>query len=302
MTTGARAAGASLKVQFPPAGSTNCHVHVFEPDRFPYAKLRSYTPRTASVEKLQSFRRDLGVDRLVLVQPSVYGDDNRCLLSALRELGPTVARGIAVIDAAGTVDCDLLALKLAGVVGIRVNLNVKGEDRAVAAIAAIAKSISRVAAAGLIVQIYMDLPLLAELADTIVASPVPVILDHFAGADAARGPDQPGFDALFRLLDTGKVWVKLSAAYRASRRAPDYEDVAPLARALIAANPDRLVWTSDWPHTGGRTERRECKPGEIEPFRQVDDAHLLSLLASWTSDTTVLRRILVDNSAHLYSF
>ncbi|MGY4428449.1 putative TIM-barrel fold metal-dependent hydrolase [Bradyrhizobium sp. F1.13.1] len=302
ITTRARATGASPKLPFPPSGSTDCHVHLFEPDHFPYAEPRAYTPGTASVEQLQSFRRNLGIDRVILVQPSVYGDDNRCMLNALRVLGPDVARGIAVIDPARTTDPDLRTLKQSGVVGVRVNLNVKGEDRATAAIAAVSSAMSRVKAVGLAVQIYVDLPLMESLSHTIAASPVPVILDHFAGAEAARGPEQPEFAALLRLLDTGKVWVKLSAAYRASRRAPDYDDVALLARALIAANPDRLLWASDWPHTGGGAERRERKSGEIEPFRQVDDAHLLSLLASWTDEATVLRKILVDNPTRLYGF
>lgn len=302
LTTRAQATGSSSKTQFPPAGATDCHVHVFEPDRFPYAEPRTYTPGTASVEQLQSFRRALDVDHLVLVQPSVYGDDNRCLLNALRELGLVVARGIAVIDPDGISDANLRTLKEGGVVGVRVNLSAKGEDRAAAAIAAVSKTISRVASAELAVQVYVDLPLIESLANIVAASPVPVILDHYAGADAELGVEQPGFTALLRLLDSGKVWVKLSAAYRASRRTPDYEDVAPLARTLIAANPDRLMWASDWPHTGGGAERRERKPGEIEPFRQVDDAHLLSALASWTGDATALRKILVDNPARLYGF
>ncbi|MCK1541148.1 amidohydrolase family protein [Bradyrhizobium sp. 179] len=302
MTTRAQATESSPKLQFPPAGATDCHVHVFEPGRFPYAEPRTYTPGTASVEQLQSFRRGLEIDRLVLVQPSVYGDDNRCLLNALRELGSDVARGVAVIDPTGIADADLRTLKQGGVVGVRVNLNVKGEDRATAAIAAVSKAISRVAPVELAVQVYVDLPLVESLAETFAASPVPVILDHYAGADAARGLEQPGFAALLRLLDTGKVWIKLSAPYRASRRTTDYDEVALLARTLIAANPDRLVWASDWPHTGGGAERRERKPGEIEPFRPVDDAHLLSLLSSWTGDATALRKILVDNPARLYGF
>ena len=302
MTMRAEAAESPVKAPFPPTGSTDCHVHVFEPDRFPYAEPRTYTPGIASAGQLQSFRRGLGIDRLVLVQPSVYGNDNRALLNALRELGPDIARGIAVIDPASIGDADLRALAQSSIVGVRVNLSTKGEDRATAAIAAVANNISRVAAIGLAVQIYVDLPLIEQLADTIAASPVPMILDHFAGADAALGPEQPGFAALLRLLDAGKVWIKLSGAYRASRRAPDYDDVAPLARALIAANPERLIWASDWPHTGGGAERRERKPGEIEPFRQVDDAHLLSLLSWWAGDATVLRKILVDNPARLYGF
>ena len=235
LTSQAKAATSAPKVQFPPAGTTDCRVHVFDSGRFHYAEPRTYTPGTASVGDLQSFQRGLGVDRLVLVQPSVYGDDNRCLLDALRELGRDVSRGIAVVDPARIGDADLRALAQSGVVGVRVNLNVKGEDRATAAVAAVARAMSCVAGTGLAVQIYVDLPLVEPLADTIATTRVPVILDHFAGARAALGPEQPGFATLLRLFDTGKVWIKLSAGYRASQRAPDYEDVAALARTLISA-------------------------------------------------------------------
>lgn len=285
-----------------PAGSTDCHCHVFDPARFPYAAERGYTPGSATLGELRAFQAQLGTSRVVLVQPSVYGRDNRCLLDALTRLGPGVARGIAVIDPAAVTDDELAALRSVGVVGIRVNLEVKGEGRTAAAVAAVSQAMNRVARQGFIVQIYVDLQLVEALADTIAAAPAPVVLDHFGGAQARLGLEQPGFASLLRLVGSGKAYVKLSAPYRASRDAPDHADVAPIARALIQANPDRLVWASDWPHTGGGSERVARHPNDVEPFRAVDDVHHLALLSAWSGDAGTYRRILVDNAARLFHF
>lgn len=286
------------------SGAVDCHVHVFDP-RFAFVAGRSYTPGAATVADLQAHLAGLGVDRTVLVQPSVYGDDNRALLGALEELGPTVARGIAVIDPAAVTDQALRALRDAGVTGVRVNLHTKGEDREQAAVAAVAQTARRVAAFDMVVQIYVDLALVAALEETIAASPVPVVLDHFAGARVEPGrPEQvpPGQAALLRLLGAGRVWIKLSAPYRAARQAPDYPELAPLARTLVATNPDRLVWASDWPHTSGGEERQGRKPTDIEPFRRIDDARTLALLATWAGNGTTHTKILVDNPARLFRF
>lgn len=283
-----------------PAGAIDCHVHVLDPAHFPYVADRSYSPGPATLADLHAFHARLGVTRTVLVQPSVYGADNRCMLAALADLGPAVARGVAVVDAATVTDDELRALQRAGVVGLRVNLTVKSEERARAAVDAVSRTIARAAVYGFAVQVYVDLPLVAALADTIAASPVPVVLDHFGGARANGGLTQPGFDVLRRLLASGHVWVKLSAPYRVSTA--HYLDVEPIARALVGANPDRLVWASDWPHTGGGAERRERKVSDVEPFRVVDDDRDLALLARWTGDLDTRNRVLVDNAARLFRF
>lgn len=285
-----------------PAGATDCHCHVFDPARFPYAAERSYTPGQGILDDQGAFHASLGISRVVLVQPSVYGSDNRCLVDGLTKLGPGVARGIAVIDADTVTDGELAALRDAGVVGIRVNLEVKSEGHAAAAINAVSVAIARVAPLGFVVQLYVDLPFVEALAGTIAASPVPVVLDHFGGAQARLGLEQPGFAALLQLLGTGKAYVKLSAPYRASRDAPDYGDLAPIAQVLIRTNRDRLVWASDWPHTGGGADRAARKPGDVEPFRAVDDARNLALLSAWAGDVETYRAILVDNAVRLFRF
>ena len=284
-----------------PAGATDCHCHIFDSARFPYAADRSYTPGQATFDDQRTFHAGLGVSRVVLVQPSVYGTDNRCLVDGLIKLGG-VARGIAVIDVKTVTDGELIALQSAGVVGVRVNLEVKGVDRASSTVDAVVSVIRRVAPFGLAVQIYVDLKLVEALAETIAAAPVPIILDHFGGAQARLGLDQPGLATLLRLLQTDKLYVKLSAPYRASRDAPGYEDLAPIAQALIRANPDHLVWGSDWPHTGGGVDRAARRPGDVEPFRTVNTADTITLFSTWASDADTHRRILVDNAARLFRF
>jgi predicted TIM-barrel fold metal-dependent hydrolase len=285
-----------------PKGATDSHVHVFDPVRFPYSEARDYTPGVATLQDLESFRARLGTSRLVLVQPSVYGTDNRCLIDALRRLTPQVARAIAAIDPTTITDDELHALQRLGVVGVRVNLNVKGKGESATAVKALSQTLSRVTPFGLITQIYVDLSLLDALSETIGLASVPVLLDHFGGAHAQLGPDQPGCATLRRLLGSGNVWVKLSAPYRVSHQDPDYPDMTPIARTLIAENVDRLVWGSDWPHTGGGAQRAGRQPTDVEPFRVVDDAHILALLASWAADKDICRRILVDNAQRLYGF
>jgi predicted TIM-barrel fold metal-dependent hydrolase len=148
------------------------------------------------------------------------------------------------------------------------------------------------------IQIYTNLRMISVLKDDIAASPVPVVLDHFGGAQAALGVDQPEFSDLLGLVKSGSVYVKISGAYRASKLAPDYPDAAPLARALIAANADRIVWGTHWPHPnseGGSTTK-------VSPLFQIDDGRLLNQLPVWAPDAAVRRKILVDSPARLYGF
>jgi len=133
------------------------------------------------------------------------------------------------------------------------------------------------------------------------AAPVPVVFDHFGGAEAALGTGQPGFDDLLALVKSGKAYVKISGAYRASKLAPDYADAAPLAQALIAANAERIVWGTDWPHPDSVTPQGK-KVTDVTPLYQIDDGRLLNQLPVWAPDAAVRKAILVDNPARLYGF
>ena len=283
-----------------PADACDCHVHVFGPaDRFPYAADRVYTPGPASIDDLVSLQRALGLHRVVIVQPSPYGTDNSCLLEVLRRLGGR-ARGVAVIGGA-TTDAALRRLAEAGVRGVRVNLETRAQRDPAAARELLVDAASRAARFNWHVQAYAGLPVLASLHDVILTLPVPLVVDHFGAAPAAAGIAAPGFAALLSLLRRGKIFVKLSAPYRISERA-DYEDAAAMARALIEAHPDHVVWGTDWPHSGGGRPGVRRDPAGVEPFRPEDNGRALNRLGTWATDAEQVRKILVDTPARLYGF
>lgn len=285
----------------PPAGSCDCHVHVLDGARFPFAASRSYTPGAARVEDLVAFEQRIGIDRIVLVQPSVYGVDNAALLDALGRLGER-ARGVAVIDLETSTHAALQSMHARGVRGIRLNLEVSGQRNHDFALTQLKRAEQLVGPFGWAVQVYADVDVIAELATDIAALQVPVVLDHFAGIKAHKKDEQKAaFASVVELVKRGNAYVKLSAPYRASRSAPGFDDVTEFAQAYIAARPDRLVWASDWPHTGS-SGNRSGNLDQIEPFRKEDAGRALNQLASWAGAPVLLQRILVDNPARLYGF
>ena len=280
-----------------PAGSCDSHTHVFlDPHQYPWAADRRYTPPPASIEQLVQLHDALGIERVVIVQPSVYAADNAATLQARRQLGPRRARGVAVIDDAHT-DNALDQMHALGIRGVRVNLEIDQASDATAATAQLRATAARVARLGWHVQVYANLPLLAACADVLAALPVPVVLDHYAGAYAAGGIEQPGLSTVLELLAGGNAYVKLSAPYRLSQ-VPGYADMEPLARQVIATRADRLVWGSDWPHPQPGTQ---LDPHAISTPFEVDSGAVLTALRAWTDDAT-FHQILVQNPARLYDF
>jgi len=281
-----------------PPGACDCHTHVFGPAaRYAFDPGRTYTPADAVVDDLLAHQRALGLDRVVIVQPSPYGTDNSCTLDAVARIGEA-ARAVAVIDPALPPSA-LDALHVAGVRGVRLNLETAGLHDPEAAAGLLRQAAEQVGPLGWHVQVYTNLTVLAALRRDIEALRLPLVVDHFGRAMAAAGPRQRGFDALLDLVRSGRVWVKLSAAHRIAAR-PD--DAGPLAAALIAANPARMLWGSDWPHPGGGKPRGAHDVDTIEPFEPVDDGRALNLLRRWAGDPAMLRTILVDNPALLYGF
>jgi predicted TIM-barrel fold metal-dependent hydrolase len=281
-----------------PKGACDCHTHVFGPaSRFPWSADRVYTPPDASVEELDALHRSLGIDRVVVVHPSPYGTDNACSLDAIRRMGER-ARGVAVIDVA-VPDAALREMHEIGIRGVRLNLETGGIRDPAIARARLEAAAERVAPLGWHVQTFTSLHVIEALHDTILSLATTLVIDHFGRAEAAKGVGQPGFDALLSLVRRGKAYVKLSASYRISSR-EDRADVVLLARALIEANPERMLWGTDWPHPGGG--HRRIGRDEIEPFHKEDDGAALNRLADWAGDASTLRRILVDNPARLYGF
>jgi predicted TIM-barrel fold metal-dependent hydrolase len=283
-----------------PEGACDCHVHVFgTAARFPFAERRSYTPPPADAEELAALLRALRLSRVVIVQPSVYGTDNSCTLDGMRRLGPDRARGVAVIGDT-TSDAELDSMHWAGIRGVRVNLETAGESDPDLARRLLAEAAGRVAGRGWHVQVYTNLAIVAALREAVARLPAPVVFDHFGGAQAAGGVGQPGFAALLDLVRAGHAYVKVSAAYRSSNAAPAYADIAPLARALIDANPERIVWGSDWPHPHAAAPGSEL--AAPTPLYDIDDGLALNQLADWAPEAATRRKILVDNPARLYDF
>jgi predicted TIM-barrel fold metal-dependent hydrolase len=302
-TTAIRAAAAQPKtpVQFDvPSGACDCHTHIFGDGRqFPWTAARVYTPEPASIAEMRSLHRALHMERVVVVQPSVYGTDNACTLDAVRQLGQR-ARAVAVIDERAPSSA-LDALDAAGVRGIRLNLATAGQTDAGRARDRLLRSVEQLAGRNWHIQMYTAMAVIDAIRDRIAESPVPIVFDHFGGAQAALGAAQPGFDALLGLLRAGKAYVKISGAYRSSNAAPDYADVAPLAKALIAANPQRILWGSDWPHPDSSIVAGR-KATDIAPLLPIDDGRVLNQLAVWAPSPAQRRTILVDNPARLYGF
>ena len=283
-----------------PAGACDCHTHIHaDPDKFPFYSGRVYTPEPASPEEMSALHKALHIERVVIVTPSVYGPDNSATLFGIKARGPT-ARGVAVIDDK-TSESDLDALQQAGFRGIRLNLATGGINDPNVGRTRFTAAVERMKARGWHVQLFTSLAMISAIKELVAASPVPAVFDHFGGAEAALGVKQPGFSDLLDLVKSGKAYVKISGAYRASKLAPDYPDVVPLAKALIAANPDRIVWGTDWPHPDSVTPPGH-KVTDVTPLYQIDDGRLLNQLPVWAPDAAIRKKILVDNPARLYGF
>ena len=292
----AKASQPATQVNFDvPTGACDCHTHIHgDPEKFPFFPGRVYTPETALPEEMAALHRALRLQRVVIVTPSVYGTDNAATLFGMRARGAD-ARGVAVIDDK-TPESELDAMGRAGVVGIRLNLSTGGTSDPAVGRQRLQRAIERVKGRNWHVQMNTNLAMVSVTKDLVAASPVPVVFDHFANAREELGPQQPGFADLVGLVRSGKAYVKISVT--AGPRA-DYAPFAPLARMLIAANPERILWGTNWPHPNSSSGR---KPTELTPLFQVDDGLVLNLLPLWAPDAGTRRKILVDNPARLYAF
>jgi predicted TIM-barrel fold metal-dependent hydrolase len=295
----AKAAQPATPVNFDlPAGACDCHTHIHgDPARFPYFSGRVYTPETALPEEMAELHKALRMQRVVIVTPSVYGTDNSATLYGMKARGAD-ARGVAVIDDK-TPESELDVMGRAGMRGIRLNLATGGTNDPAVGRQRLQRAVERMKSRNWHVQMYTELAVIAGIKDLVAASPVPVVFDHFGRAQAELGPQQAGFSDLLDLVRSGKAYVKISGAYRVSKHAPDYSDAAPLAKALISANPERILWGTDWPHPNSGSGRPAA---EVTPLFQIDDGRLLNQLPVWAPDAAIRKKILVDNPARLYGF
>jgi predicted TIM-barrel fold metal-dependent hydrolase len=265
-----------------PTGACDTHMHVFGlASRYPLMPVRAYTPHVSTLDDYRQVMAHLGIDRAVLIQPSVYGTDNRRHLEALRT-APDMLRAVVVIPPE-TPDAELRRLDRLGVRGIRVNRCNPGG----LSLDKVANLGARIAPLGWHIQLQIALSNTPELGHIASTCPVPIVIDHFGLPDPAKGVTAPDFQSLLRLLEAGHIWVKLSAPYRSSRLPLPYSDLTPFAEALIACRPDRLLWATDWPH--------------VDQFAIMpDDAALLDVFPVWQSTPLIQQAILVDNPARLY--
>jgi predicted TIM-barrel fold metal-dependent hydrolase len=279
-----------------PEAACDCHVHVFGPqEQYPMVEARHYTPGPAPLVALQAHLARLGLQRVVIVQPSVYGTDNRCMLDSLDLLQGT-GRGVAVPDDDAT-PAALRDMHARGVRGVRINLESIGARDISGAHALLSRRAERVADLGWHVQLYAAAHVIAALADVLDRLPAPLVLDHFALADVEPkyAADGSPSGVVPDLLRTGRVHVKLSAPYRL----PSHGLADAWARALLQTAPAALLWGSDWPHTGREPGRAAH---EISAYRAVQPAELGSTLRTWLPTPALRRQVLVDNPAKLYSF
>ena len=267
-----------------PAGTCDTHIHFYSSN---YAALPGTPlPADASVEDYRQVMRWLGIERTVIVQPNAYGDDNRLTMDSVAALGADVARAVVVVKP-GVSDEQLDALTKGGARGARI-MALHGGTVGLDQLDAVA---AKILPFGWHPIVQIDGRNFPDHEAQLLALPGTFVIDHIGKFLEPVAPDHPSFKSLLRLLDTGRCYVKISAPYETSKTGgPAYADVAALAKALIRAAPDRMLWASNWPHA------------QAAKFGYPNDATLLDLLLDWAPDETAIRKMLVDNPARLYGF
>jgi D-galactarolactone isomerase len=269
-----------------PGGACDCHMHFYDvAERYPVAPTAAFLPPPATLADYRKVQQRLGLERVVVVQPTAYGTDNRCTMDAVTEIGEA-ARAVVVVDQAAD-DHQLEALTRDGARGIRFHMFEGG----VLPWDILEEMAARVHAFGWHVQLQCNGRELPEREALLRRLPGTLVIDHIGRFEDPVPPDHQAFKTLLGLVESGRVWIKLSAPYQSSRAGPPgYEDVSALARALVAAAPERMLWGSNWPH-----------PGQSDPQAR-DDARALDLLLDWAPDDATRERILTENPAALYGF
>jgi predicted TIM-barrel fold metal-dependent hydrolase len=280
-----------------PAGACDCHTHIHgDPAKFPFFAGRVYTPEIALPEEMAALHKALRIQRVVIVTPSVYGTDNSATIYGMKARGND-ARGVAVIGDK-TTDAELDDLVRLGFKGVRLNLSTGGTNDPSEGSRRFLAAAERVKRLNWHIQINTTLPMIAAMKSTLAASPVPLVFDHYGNAKEELGVQQPGFSDLVDLVRSGKAYVKISVTAGPRQ---NYGYFTPLAQMLIAANVDRILWGTNWPHPNSTTPPGR-KPTDLTPLWEVDDGLVLNLLPVWAPDAATRKKILVDNPAKLYGF
>jgi 2-pyrone-4,6-dicarboxylate lactonase len=272
-----------------PKGSIDTHVHVFGPG-YALSAGRGYNPPHSTLADLEHLHAALGIHRVVFTQPSVYGTDNSAILDAMAALNretPNRARAVVAL-AMDASEKRLAALDAAGVRGVRLNTDNKGGMPI--AIAEIPELAARIGPFGWHLEFLFPGKDIVELMPVFTVLKVPMSIAHFAYQPASAGVGPPGFRALIELARRGNTWIKISGANRVSAGdLPPYDDVKPLAQALIDAAPERIMWGTDWPH-----------PNKY--VANPNDGDLVDAFGDWVGDDGMRRKIMVDTPAAFYRF
>jgi 2-pyrone-4,6-dicarboxylate lactonase len=273
-----------------PSLACDTHAHVCGPEtRYPYYSRRTYTPPDSLLPAYQHMLGMLGFERAVLVQPSVYGTDNTAMLDAMKVAGPNF-RGVAALADDVSVD-EIRRLHDAGIRGARLNIvDVKDREPGTLPLAQLEKLARRIKPFGWHIEFLMHVDEFPDLDQMLGDFPVDTVYGHLGYLKTSLGGTaHPGFQALLRLMQAGKAWVKLTGPYRISRQPLPHADTEKFARALVAAAPRQVVWGSDWPHVHIKTP-------------MPNDADICDLLSAWIPNETERKQVLVDNPARLYEF
>jgi len=273
-----------------PPRACDCHAHIMGPKaRYAYSPARVYTPPDCLLPDYLKMLGTIGVERAVLVQPSVYGTDNTVMLEAMKAAGNRF-RGVAVV-ADDVPDAELRKLDAAGVRGVRVNIvDVMDRRPGTLPMEALTKLARRVASLGWHMEFLMHADEFPDLDRAFAGFPVDIVLGHLGYMKTDKGMANAGFQAMLRLMRAGRAWVKLTGPSRITTTGGlPYADVVPYAHALLQANPERVIWGTDWPHVIIKTP-------------MPNDGDLADLLSDWIPDAQMREQILARNPARLYGF
>ena len=272
-----------------PKGSIDTHVHIFE-SHFPLFEGRGYNPPDSTLEDLIHLHQTLGIDRVVFTQPSVYGVDNSAILKGMNVLNekiPNKARGVCAIKMDASENF-LQELHGQGIRGVRLNLDNKGGMPL--ELKEISKLEDKIKGLGWHLEYLFPGKDIVELEPVLSSASVPISIGHFAYQPATAGINSDGFKTLLKLVKDGNTWIKISGANRVSETdLPPYDDVLPMARALVEANSDNVMWGTDWPHPNKY---------EVNP----NDGDLVNWFGEWITDDTMRKQIMVTNSELFYDF
>ena len=278
----------------PPPKACDAHFHVFgPPEQFPFVSTHEYTPPAAPLDHYLKMIEVIGIERAVVVQPSVHGLDNSATLDAVKKSNGKF-RGVGRIDAQ-TAKSELRRLHDGGIRGVRFNL--LDRPRGNVALSVLDRCVENIAELNWSVDLHIDMKNLLAQEKRIRAMPLPVVIDHIARVKPLEGLGQAGFQLLLDLVKLGHVWVKVSGADKiCNTRVHSYfglpfVEMIPYAQAIIAAAPDRVIWGTDWPHSN-----------TFAPGHTPNDGDLIDLLAAFAPDEATREKILVDNPAVLYRF